>query len=142
MEVEKQERKKRGFIVLWLFLSGFVLWFLNLAATDSDGFFSYILFNAVFWIGCFAFYYFMEMSKTPLTTKNKPQWNNFFKYQGLSYLCIFVVFCVAFFEKYIIHFYAIPTMVSLIISSYLIIGFILKGHKIIQDIKEEKIKQL
>jgi len=137
MEIEKQERKKRGFIVLWLFLSGLVLWVLNLATMNSEVFFSYVLFNAVFWLGCFAFYYFIEMLEAPLTTKNKAQWNNFFKYQGLSYLCIFVIFCVALFEKYVVRFYAIPTIVSLISLSYFILGFILKGHKIIQNIKEE-----
>ncbi len=136
MLLNKCERKKRLLIMLWIIISAFILWMMNMVKMQSFDLGSFLWF-AIFLLGSGVAYHFLiEMIKTPINSENDSSWNSLIKYALLSALTVFFVILIGLFEKYIYSFGGSITMLSIFIAIWFVCGFTDKAIKAFLQIEK------
>lgn len=138
MFVNKHEIKKRLTIVLWLVISSFLLWLMSMVDMQSFDETSYVRFSSFLFGAGVAYHFLTVMLGTPITPKNTKNWDSFIKYMLYSAFAVLGVVGIAYFEKYLQHFYAIPTLVSMFIALIFVSSFAEKARKSFLELKSKE----
>ena len=129
------EIKRRAIIALWVAISGFLLWVMSFLPMATFEFRSFINFLCLVFGGSAAYHFLTEMLSKSITAENNHTWNLFINQLLKVFGVIVFVTCVALFEKYIYHFYGLPTLFFIGIATVLLGGIAGRAHDIFRKIQ-------
>lgn len=136
--MNKHERKKRFFIMFWIFFGAFVLWSMSMIDIQSFDIGSFLWFTSLLFGGGVVFHFLTELLRTPINPENEAKWNNMIKYALLSALTVSLVMGVVLFEKYIYSSGGFLTIVSILTAIFIVCSFADKAIKSFSQIEKHR----
>lgn len=134
--IEKNEFIRRLVILLWVLLSGLLLWLMSRADMEAFNEQAYFRFVTFIFSGSFAFQVLYELATSPISILTKEHWSQIRNELIYASLTILAFAGVVNFEAHVKNLYLIPSMLTFCLMVIRVIGHSQTIHRIVKEIKE------
>lgn len=134
--IEQNERVRRLVILLWVLVSGLLLWLMNKADVNGYDDQAYFKFVTFIFSGSFAFQILYDLSTSPISVLTKEHWAHIGKELSKASFTILVFIGIVNFEAHVKHFHLVPSMLAFGIVVFRVIGHAQVVHKIVKEIQK------
>lgn len=134
--IEKNELIRRVVILLWVLVSGFLLWLMSKADMEAYNEQAYFRFVTFIFSGSFAFQVLYDLATSPISILTKEHWSQIKKELIYASLTILAFAGVVNFEAHIMTLYLFPSIIMFCVMVIRVIGHAQTIHKIVREIKE------